>query len=44
MDSSHCIQTTDVRESDISVGAGTTDINLDFYKGDFTIDLDGQEN
>ena len=31
-----------------SVGIGTTDINtdmnLDFYKGDFTIDLDGQEN
>ena len=36
--------TPDERENDISVGAGTTDINLDFYKGDFTIDLDGQEN
>ena len=40
--------TPDERESELSVGIGTTDINtdmnLDFYKGDFTIDLDGQEN
>ena len=36
--------TPDERESDISVGAGTTDITPDFYKGHLTIDLDGQEN
>ena len=39
--------TPDERENDIlevSVGAGNTDMNLDFYKGDFTIDLNERED
>ena len=36
--------TPDERESELSVGIGTDDMNLDFYQGGFTIDLDGQEN
>ena len=36
--------TPDERESELNVGIGTDDMNLDFYKGGFTIDLDGQEN
>ena len=36
--------TPDERESELSVGIGTDDMNFDFYNGGFTIDLDGQEN
>ena len=40
--------TPDERENELSVGVGTTDINtdmnLDFYKGDFTIDLNERKD
>ena len=42
MDSVVSILTTE-RASDVEVGAGGTDMNVDFYGGDFKIDLNEPE-